>query len=237
MPRGLRRFHESGQSHFVTFSCYRRRPYFATAEVFDLFVQCLEDMRLRFDVCVYGYVVMPEHVHLLLSEPAAFARDWSSQVSAQRTGANLGHLHLATLAEAMHYLKLSFAKRVRRLRSAEAQVSAQRAGANLGHLTSHLTSYLTSQLTSHLTAGSFWEKRYYDRNVRDYHEFTVKLRYLHRNPVKRGLVLAPEEWKWSSFRHYALREIGVVEIESEWTAGDRERKACGGNERVFLRPQ
>ncbi len=231
MPRGLRRFHESGQCHFVTFSCYRRRPYFATAEVFDLFVRCLEDMRLRFDVCVYGYVVMPEHVHLLLSEPAAFARDCSSQasqVSAQKAGANLGHL--ATLAEAMHYLKLSFAKRVRRLRSSSSssssQVSAQKAGANLGHLP-----YLP-----HLP-GSFWEKRYYDRNVRDYHEFTVKLRYLHRNPVKRGLVLAPEEWKWSSFRHYALREIGVVEVESEWTAGDRERKACGGSERVFLRPK
>jgi REP-associated tyrosine transposase len=73
--------------------------------------------------------------------------------------------------------------------------------------------------------------------VRDYREFTVKLRYLHRNPVKRGLVLAPEDWRWSSFRHYALREIGVVEIESEWTAGDRERKACGGRERVFLRPR
>jgi REP-associated tyrosine transposase len=223
MPRGLRRFHESGQCHFVTFSCYRRRPYFAAAEVFDLFVQCLEDMRLRFDVSVYGYVVMPEHVHLLLSEPAAFAGDYSTaQVSAQKTGANLGHR--ALLAEAMHYLKLSFAKRARRLRSSSSassctQVSAQRTGANLGHL-----------------LGSFWEKRYYDRNVRDYYEFTVKLRYLHRNPVKRGLVRAPEEWKWSSFRHYALREVGVMEIESEWTARDRERKACGGSERVFLRP-
>jgi len=37
--------------------------------VFDLFVHCLEDMRRRFELCVYGYVVMPEHVHLLLSEP------------------------------------------------------------------------------------------------------------------------------------------------------------------------
>jgi putative transposase len=84
--------------------------------------------------------------------------------------------------------------------------------------------------------GPFWEKRYYDRNVRDYSEFTVKLRHLHRNPVKRGLVRTPEEWKWSSYRHYALREIGVVEIESEWTARDREGAAHGGEERVFLRP-
>jgi putative transposase len=70
MPRGLRRFQESGQSHFVTFSCCHRQAHFSTPELFDMFLQCLEDMRLGFDLCVYGYVVMPEHVHLLLSEPA-----------------------------------------------------------------------------------------------------------------------------------------------------------------------
>lgn len=35
-------------------------------------------------------------------------------------------------------------------------------------------------------------------------------------------------------RHYALRETGIVEIESEWTARDREQKARGGGERIFL---
>ncbi len=67
MPRGLRRFHES--PHSITFSCYRRQPNFVSAAVYDLFPLCLENMRRRFDMCVYGYVVMPEHVHLLLSEP------------------------------------------------------------------------------------------------------------------------------------------------------------------------
>jgi putative transposase len=67
MPRGLRRFHQS--PHFITFSCYRRQPNFVDATVYDLFPLCLEEMRRRFDLRVYGYVVMPEHVHLLLSEP------------------------------------------------------------------------------------------------------------------------------------------------------------------------
>ena len=62
-----------------------------------------------------------------------------------------------------------------------------------------------------LESGSFWQKRYYDRNVRDAREFSIKLRYLHRNPVKRGLVSDPTEWKWSSFRHsfrhYARRLV------------------------------
>ena len=64
----------------------------------------------------------------------------------------------------------------------------------------------------------------------------VKLRYLHLNPVKRGLVKEPGDWKWSSFRHYAFRENGVVEIESEWTARDRELKTFGGPARTFLCP-
>ena len=69
MPVGLRRFQHSGQSHFVTFTCYHRQPSFNSPEVYDLFVEILERTRRRFALCVYGYVVMPEHVHLLISEP------------------------------------------------------------------------------------------------------------------------------------------------------------------------
>jgi hypothetical protein len=54
--------------------------------------------------------------------------------------------------------------------------------------------------------------------------------------VARGLVNAPADWKWSSFRHYALRETGTVEIESEWTSIDRETNLCSGLARVFLSP-
>ena len=88
MPSGLRRFQESAQSHFVTFSCYQRRPYLATSNLCDEFIQTLEDMRAGFQMCVYGYVVMPEHVHLLLSEPR---RASAAQVSAKKSRANLGH--------------------------------------------------------------------------------------------------------------------------------------------------
>jgi len=72
-------------------------------------------------------------------------------------------------------------------------------------------------------ADSFWQARYYDFNVWSEHKFVEKLRYIHRNPVKRGLVERPEDWTWSSFRHYATGEVGVVEIESQWTARKRER--------------
>lgn len=59
-----------------------------------------------------------------------------------------------------------------------------------------------------------WQVRYYDFNVFSERKRIEKLRYIHRNPVERGLVQAPEEWEWSSFRHYLTGEKGRVEIES-----------------------
>jgi hypothetical protein len=68
MPRGLQRLQESRQSHFVTFSCYHRQANFDSPEVYDLFLRGVEQMRQRLAMCIYGYVVMSEHVHLLVSE-------------------------------------------------------------------------------------------------------------------------------------------------------------------------
>jgi len=69
MPWGLTRLHHSGQSHFVTFCCYHRRRSLASDESCRIFESALERVRRRYRLSVYGYVVMPEHVHLLLSEP------------------------------------------------------------------------------------------------------------------------------------------------------------------------
>jgi hypothetical protein len=44
-----------------------------------------------------------------------------------------------------------------------------------------------------------------------------KLRYMHRNPVKRGLVEQPELWNWSSSRAYSYGEPGLVRVNfQEW---------------------
>jgi len=67
-----------------------------------------------------------------------------------------------------------------------------------------------------------WQSRYYDFNVRTTKKHIEKLRYIHRNPVDRELVLRPEDWEWSSFRHYLTGEVGVVEIESQWTVERRK---------------
>ena len=79
-----------------------------------------------------------------------------------------------------------------------------------------------------------------DFNVPNSAQFVEKLRYIHRNPVKAGLCERPEDWDWSSFRHYATGCEGRVEIESEWTARKRERaqgKLCSAVELPPLKPK
>ena len=68
----------------------------------------------------------------------------------------------------------------------------------------------------------FWLANYHDFNVWTAKKEREKLKYLHRNPVARGLVAKPEDWRWSSFRHYATGVAGTVEIESSWTTWGRE---------------
>ena len=69
MPKNLVRYQHSGEFHFLTFSCYHRRPYLSTPECKHLFESALERIRQRYSFVVAGYVMMHEYVHLLLSEP------------------------------------------------------------------------------------------------------------------------------------------------------------------------
>lgn len=165
MPWGLKRFQEAGCLHFLTFSCYRREPLLASPRARDVFEQTLDRVRRWYGFYVSGYVVMPEHVHLLISEPER-----------------------AKLSLALQMLKQNVA---RQLNEPE--------------------------------GGSFWQPRYYDFCVWSEAKRVEKLKYMHRNPVRRGLVSSPEEWPWSSFHHYVSGVEGVVEIESQWTARRREQ--------------
>ena len=126
-------------------------------------------MRRRYRFVVVGYVVMPEHVHLLVGEPE---RGNSSVV--------------------MQALKHGFARRC---------------------LARHRRTMHPRQSLLWDTAvgeGRVWQHRFYDFVVFTAKKRVEKLDYIHENPVKRGLVLAPEQWRWSSYRFYALGERGPV---------------------------
>jgi hypothetical protein len=70
-----------------------------------------------------------------------------------------------------------------------------------------------------LDSGHIWQARFYDFVVFTEKKRVEKLRYMHRNPVKRGLGLEPQHWDWSSYRHYADGERGAVLVNEERKAG------------------
>jgi putative transposase len=167
----LHRYYGNHHLHFITCSCHARRPWLGTARRRGQFVKVLEEVRQRYQFVVVGYVVMPEHFHLLISEPETGTPSTVMQVLKQR----FGHQVL---------------KQLRKRRS-----SCQ---PRLWEEESHV-----------------WQRRFYDFNVWSKEKRIEKLRYMHRNPVKRGLVLEPEQWAWSSFRWYASGEVGAVKL-NEW---------------------
>ena len=69
MPTGLERRYGRGDLHFITCSCYRKLPLLRSGDSRDVFVKILAEIRDRVGFALVGYVVMPEHIHLLISEP------------------------------------------------------------------------------------------------------------------------------------------------------------------------
>jgi putative transposase len=113
---------------------------------------------------------MPEHVHLLMTEP-------------QR----------ATLSTAVQALKLGFVRSF--------DPTSRKIGETWG-----------TPVSDSSIIHRFWQARFYDFNVWTERKRIEKLRYIHRNPVTRGLVASPEQWQWSSFRWYLSGEAGPVKI-------------------------
>ena len=84
MPYGLKRFQKAEALHFITFSCFHRLPFLETPGAKDTVEAILERIRARHRARVYAYVLMPEHVHLLISEPPKGTPSTVLQVLAAR---------------------------------------------------------------------------------------------------------------------------------------------------------
>jgi putative transposase len=174
MPSGLHRTYGAHHLHFITCSCYRRLPLLGSPHSRERFLSILEQTRQRYRFVVVGYVVIPEHVHLLVTEPEVGTPSTVMQVLKQRSA---------------RALLPNRKRRSRRQLKLFGEEPPRR---------------------------QFWQPRFYDFNVWTTKKRVEKLRYMHRNPVKRGLVKSPEQWLWSSYRFYFLEEAGPVRVNVGW---------------------
>ncbi len=183
MPSKLRRNDEYGHTHFLTISCYRRLRFLNHDVVKRVFVDGLRRIREKLGIRLIAYVIMPEHVHILVFPTPVDAKE------------------PIPISRVLQYLKQHVGRHgkevLRTIWAAKRTLGSPRMDAwALGD-----------------GAKPFWKTRAYDFNVTTESTLHAKLDYVHKNPVTRGLVQRAEQWEWSSYRYFEFGDDSVVAMD------------------------
>jgi len=156
MPK-LRHYDNLNTARFVTFCCYHRFELLVHQPVIEVFLDELDKLRNRQGIRIFGYVIMPEHVHLVLHPPDGLKLGPVIGALKSKTASRVIAERLIELPDACQIIKDGRQRRI------------------------------------------FWQPRCYDHNCRSRETVIEKIVYCHNNPVKRGLVNEPSQWRWSSY--------------------------------------
>ncbi len=177
----VRHFNDPGHAHELTFSCYKRLPLLSRDRSRWWLIEAIDRTRARLDYFVLCYVIMPEHVHLIiLPKKADYNIPW-------------------------------FLKRVK-------QSVSRKAKTWLRENNPQWCTKLTISREGKKKELRFWQAGGgYDRNITSKRTLLTMIQYIHNNPVRRGLVSLPTEWKWSSAAWYVgIRNGPLVIDEIKW---------------------
>jgi len=156
VPR-VKHYFEKGQFYHLTTRTLDGWQAFASDTVKRKVVDALAFYRERGDWRVHGFVVMSNHVHVVVSQ----------------------------VSRVLSYVVRDFKKWIwRQLLSP-------------GH-------------------GDLWERRFDDNAIQHQAEMVEVIQYIHRNPVRAGVVRRPEDYFWSSARNYAGLTPVAMEVDKEW---------------------
>jgi putative transposase len=180
VPR-QRHYYGLNHLHYLTASTYRRVRLFDSERFRRHFVKTLAALRQTLDFKIIGYVLMPEHFHLLIWPGERANPSRIVQSLKERTA-------IFILKDLRQNRQFPWCRR--------------------------MLDRLALPATVHLHGPSrVWQRRFYDLNVWSEKKRLEKLKYVHGNPVKRGLVTSPDQWPWSSFRFYHLEDSSLLAMD------------------------
>ena len=178
--KNLPKFNDTSYAHFVTTRTYENRPYFKNKEFSSILLKEIRFYSEKYGFVVMGYVVMPNHVHLLLW--------WDSEERPNLTVSKI--MRGIKAGTAMRIIRLLKSRGVERGDGLEQVLQAtQSKGAGSKSHKQNLKYRL-------------WQPSFYDFNIPSEEKLLEKLNYMHNNPVKAGLVFSPCDYKWSSYKEY-----------------------------------
>ena len=181
-PRKRLKHYDNGEAHFFTFSCYQRLPLLSKDRSRKWFIDALEYARTKHGFQLWAWVVMPEHVHLLigLSLPGGVLDKNSRN---RRITSILADIKRPVGQLAIQYIRANAPDYLK-------QLTVQNRGRRYHR---------------------FWQAGCgYDENIADERGLHSVVDYIHQNPVRRSLVNRAENWNWSSARDWAgLQDVPI----------------------------
>jgi putative transposase len=171
----VRHFNEPGHMHLLTFSCYRRLPLLTRDDRQRLLCQAIDRATARHGYRLFAFVLMPEHVHLLVHP---------------RTGGG-------DIAALLRAIKRPYSFRIKQLLEKAAAADQPQAR--------ELLRRLTIRQRPGVATFRFWQEGPgHDGNLFSPRRILAAIDYIHMNPVRRGLCERCIDWKWSSARYHLL---------------------------------
>ncbi len=184
MPSNLRRHDEPGHIHFWTLSCFRRLGFFHLDPMKQIVIDGLCLLQSKFQICLIGYAVMPNHAHVILLPHPRGESD---------------PIPISKLLNAFKQHIGYFGKE--RLRDYWRE---------RGRLWSEP---LNRWARNEYDRQPLWNKRGYDFNIDREKTLAAKLDYCHRNPVTAELVDHAQQWLWSSYRFYECGDRSLLPMD------------------------
>ena len=173
-----KRLNIPGHAHELTFTCYNNQPFLTNPEYCAKLIRAIRLVKRKHHLDLWAYVIMPEHVHLLV-----YPRKPEYSISAI-----LKSIKQSVSQSVIHPLK----------KDDESNLLPQMATGEKAR------------------PYRFWQAGGgYDRNFDKPEAIHNAINYIHNNPVRKGLVANPEDWKYSSYNAWQNDGKGVLDIDVE----------------------
>ena len=206
----LKRIYLPDQIYFVTSKTYQNQFLFSDYQNCQLFFKTLKDCKVKYKFKLYGFTLMPDHVHLLIMPGDNM--DISEVI--HRIKGNFAYQYIIMMR---NHKGFATRRNNKQANDAHSNRVADHSwvddnGNNFDRVADPL--WVGDKARQRIRVHPIWQKSFYDHVIRNNLDFIEKLNYIHKNPIKHGLTDNLDNYFWSSYQNYYLSNNNLIEIDN-----------------------
>lgn len=210
----LPKINQPGHIHFATTKIFEKNPFFLDCNCCDILLENIDSYRNEMDYKIFGYVIMPDHLHILIWFDVKEEQD---EPSKQREGRPVATREAHDgVALGLPQSELAATRVGSGLLRTESinykKITSKNAPLNISKIMHRIKGKTATDIRKELNINFKWQKGFYDFNIYTHKKFLEKLNYVHNNPYKDNRIKDPENYPYSSLRFLETGE-GVLRID------------------------